>query len=333
MVRNRSSSDVVTGATRSTAMPSASRRPSSSVTISRSTGASGESVTRMPPLCSAARATLGTEASRPAARTRGAASMSISRVWVGDQVGDRALRDDVAVVDDRGDVAGLLDLVEQVRGEQHGAALGDQLADQVAELEDAGRVEPVDRLVEDQQLGVAEQAAGDAEALAHAERVGADLVVGAAAEADALERGVDAPVGALVARRGVHVQVLAAGEVAVEARLLDDRADARQRLRAVVRVPSRRIVPLVGFASPSSSRISVVLPAPLGPRKPNAQPRGTSRSMCSRAARSPKRFPRPWVWMARSVMAAKLRPGGRRAYRPGGGTVGGRLIRSDELAA
>ncbi len=75
--------------------------------------------------------------------------------------------------------------------------------------------------------------------------------------------------------------------------------------------------PLVGFASPSSSRISVVLPAPLGPRKPKAQPRGTSRSMCSRAARSPKRFPRPWVWMARSVMAAKLRPGRVRAYRPG----------------
>ena len=152
----------------------------------------------------------------------------------GDQLGDRALRDDAAVVDDRGDVAGLLDLVEQVRGEQHGAALGDELADQVAELEDAGGIEAVDRLVEDQQLGVAEQAAGDAEALAHAERVAADLVVGPAAEADALERGVDAAVGALVARRGVDVQVLAAGEMAVEARLLDDRADARQRLRAVV---------------------------------------------------------------------------------------------------
>ena len=160
--------------------------------------------------------------------------MSISRVWVETRSAIGPCAIDVAVVDDRGDVAGLLDLVEQVRGEQHGAALGDQLADQVAELEDAGGVEAVDRLVEDQQLGVAEQAAGDAEALAHAERVGADLVVGPAAEADALERGVDAPVGALVARRGVHVQVLAAGEMAVEARLLDDRADARQRLRAVV---------------------------------------------------------------------------------------------------
>ena len=42
------------------------------------------------------------------------------------------------------------DVVEQVRGQQHGAPLGDQLADEVAHLEDAGRVEPVHRLVEDQ---------------------------------------------------------------------------------------------------------------------------------------------------------------------------------------
>ena len=38
-------------------------------------------------------------------------------------------------------------------------------------------------------------------------------------------------------------------------------------------------MPLVGCARPSSRRMSVVLPAPFGPRNPNAQPRGTSRSM------------------------------------------------------
>ena len=44
--------------------------------------------------------------------------------------------------------------------------------------------------------------------------------------------------------------------------------------------------PALGSASPSSSRISVVLPAPLGPKRPKAQPRGTSRSTPSSAARS-----------------------------------------------
>ena len=65
-------------------------------------------------------------------------------------------------------VADPLDLVEQVRGEQHRAALGDEAADHGAELVDAGRVEAVGGLVEDQQLGVGEQRAGDAEPLAHA---------------------------------------------------------------------------------------------------------------------------------------------------------------------
>ena len=67
----------------------------------------------------------------------------------------------------------------------------------------------------------------------------------------------------------------------MEARLLDDRADARERGGAPPgrSWPSRRMRPLVGWASPSSRRMSVVLPAPFGPRKPNAQPRGTCRSM------------------------------------------------------
>jgi hypothetical protein len=79
--------------------------------------------------------------------------MSIVARAAGRQLGDRALGDDAALVDDRRDVARLLDLVEQVRGQQHRAALGDERAHEPAELEDAGRVEPVDRLVEDQQLG------------------------------------------------------------------------------------------------------------------------------------------------------------------------------------
>ena len=219
-----------TGATRSTSTPWSSSRRSSAVTISRSTGASGLSVTRRPPSWSVARSTPGTAASSVAASTALEATMSIARGPPRTISSDRALGDDAALVDDRDDVAGLLDLVEQVRGQQHGAALADELADQVAELEDAGRVEPVHRLVEDQQLGVGEQAARDAEALAHAERVGLDLLVGARREADAGERAVDRGRGRrALAGGGVDVQVLAAGEVGVEARLLDDRADAGER--------------------------------------------------------------------------------------------------------
>src|SRR6478609_3653963 len=70
--------------------------------------------------------------------------------------------------------------------------------------------------------------------------------------------------------------------------------------------PSSFIVPEVGCARPGSSRNSVVLPAPLRPRKPNADPRGTSRSIDSSAARAPKRLPRPWVSMASEFMPTML---------------------------
>ncbi len=64
-------------------------------------------------------------------------------------------------------------------------------------------------------------------------RVALDLLAGALGQADARERRVD-PRGRLGAADGSDdAQVLASGEVQVKARLLDDRADALQRLRAL----------------------------------------------------------------------------------------------------
>ena len=110
----------------------------------------------------------------------------------GQELGDRSLPDDLAAVDDGDGVAGALHLVEEVRGQDDGAALGDEREDHVAHLEHAAGVEAVHRLVEDQQLRVAEQAGGDAEPLAHAHGVLRHLVVGPVQDADPLERRVDA---------------------------------------------------------------------------------------------------------------------------------------------
>ena len=54
------------------------------------------------------------------------------------------------------------------------------VADGLADLADAGRVEAVGRLVEDQQLGVLEQGGRDRQPLLHAERVGLVAVAGPA---------------------------------------------------------------------------------------------------------------------------------------------------------
>ena len=133
------------------------------------------------------------------------------------------------MIDDRDRVADLLHLVEQVRGEEHRPALGDEAADHAAELVDAGRVEAVGRLVQDQELGVGEQCARDPEALAHPERIGRNALVRPPAEPNARERRFDAVMRLALARGGDHRQVLAAGQVAMEARLLDDRAHAGER--------------------------------------------------------------------------------------------------------
>src|SRR6476469_9255861 len=112
------------------------------------------------------------------------------RAGAGEQLVLGALGDDLAVPDDDDLVGDALDLVEQVRGQQHRAALVGVAAEQVAHPTDTGRVEAVGRLVEDEHLGVAEEGVGDAEALAHAEGVVAHppvrLLLGEADELDHL---------------------------------------------------------------------------------------------------------------------------------------------------
>ncbi len=84
------------------------------------------------------------------------------------ELGLAALGDDPAVADHDQVVGDHLDLVQQVRREQHGAALVGVVAEEVAHPADAGRVEAVGRLVEDQDLRLADQRGGDPEALPHA---------------------------------------------------------------------------------------------------------------------------------------------------------------------
>ena len=136
-------------------------------------------------------------------------------------------------------------------------------------------------------------------------RVRLDALVRTFRESHALERAADHAGGFAAARGGIHAQVLAPGQMRVEARLLDDRADAGERGRALRRERAGRAAASpreVARVSPSSMRMSVVLPAPFGPRKPNAQASGTLRSTPSTAGRSPKRLTRSRVSITRSVV-------------------------------
>ena len=63
-------------------------------------------------------------------------------------------------------------------------------------------------------------------------------------------------------------------------------------------MPSTRSVPAVTGEMQPIMRIVLVLPAPLGPRKPKASPGATSKSMASTAVKSPKRLVSPRAWMS-----------------------------------
>jgi hypothetical protein len=182
-------------------------------------------------------------------------------------------RDDPAVADHDQVVGDDLDLVQQVRGQQDGAALAGEARQQVAHPPDPGRVEPVGRFVEDQHPGVPEQRGADAQSLAHAEGVVAHAALGLRrCQADELEHLVDA-----AARQAHGVggdrEDLASGAAGVlgggvqqDAHLEAGVGEVGEPFSVMVAAAGRRD----GQADHHAHRGG--LPAPFGPRKPVTRP-------------------------------------------------------------
>ena len=109
----------------------------------------------------------------------------------------------------------------------HAAALREG-ADKLAHLLYAGGVEPVRRLVENEELGEAQQCRRETEALLHAEGECRGALALLPVEPDDLQHLVN-----VLLRQGeylgVHAQVFPRGEVSVIRRGLDERADAAQK--------------------------------------------------------------------------------------------------------
>ena len=124
--RKRSSSETRAGSIRCTAMPaSTSRRLMSAIAASEP---SAEDEPQRRPRPRPTRPPRGGRAAAARPRGRVVHADRDRRLAAGGHLGDRALHEDAAAVDDRGHVADLLDLVQQVGGEEDGAALVDQRA-------------------------------------------------------------------------------------------------------------------------------------------------------------------------------------------------------------
>src|SRR5262245_1480188 len=136
----------------------------------------------------------------------------VRRVEAGDQLRRGSLRDDPAVVDDRDAVAEAFGLLHVVRREEHRAAGGLEDGDPLPELEPALRIEAGRRLVEEQDLGVPGERAGDGQPLPLAARQLADAGVALLLEREVLEETLRVPAalveGAEELERLVHGQLL-----------------------------------------------------------------------------------------------------------------------------
>src|SRR5205085_424343 len=120
---------------------------------------------------------------RNARRARQIADAQLELALTGDEIAHGARVQNAAAMNDGDAIAHQLDLCEQMaRNEDGHAALAGEIAQQLADLADARGIEPVRGLIEDQQLWIAEQRLRDAEALTHAEGVGADALIEAMGE-------------------------------------------------------------------------------------------------------------------------------------------------------
>ena len=167
-------------------------------------------------------------------------------------------------------------------------ALG-EAAEVVAEPADAVGVEAVGRLVEQQDLRVAEQRAGQGQTLPHAEGEPAGALVGGRSRARPRRgprstRPAGMPLMAAMARRWFRavrpgcMQRASRTDADQPGRVLGGRCSGRRRSG-----PRRRS----GRVSPTIIRMVVDLPAPFGPTKPVTRPAATVKVRSSTAVRSP----------------------------------------------
>ena len=186
---------------------------------------------------------------------------------------DAQVGDQPAAPDHDQMLGGQRHLAHQVRGEEHRAALGGELLEQVADPLDPLGVEAVGRLVEDQDLRVGEQRRGDPEPLAHAERELPDALAGDLLQADAVDHLVDAPARDPVGLRQ-REQVVVGRSAGVDGARLEQRADLVQRRRVVaVALPVHGHRPGGRAVEPEDQPHRRRLPRPVRAEEPGDDPR------------------------------------------------------------
>lgn len=203
-----------------------------------------------------------------------------------------ALSDQTAAIEHQQIVIGL-DLIEQVSGPEHAHALVTaERSHMLVECLAAGRVEACTGLVEQQQLGVMQQRAGDLDASAVTAVEFTHLAAAPFAELLALQLEFDAfirqgPRHAV--QGGVVAQVLLDSQVQVQRALLEHHAEAGERLarRLAQAEAGDADLPRCRSYRRVSRAINVDLPAPFGPSSAVNLPLAAAKLTPSSARRAP----------------------------------------------
>ncbi|GHJ24602.1 hypothetical protein TPA0909_62160 [Streptomyces albus] len=141
-----------------------------------------------------------------------------------DELPDGHVGHQLSAPDDDEVVGRLCHLAHQVAGDEDSAPFTRQTPHQVADPQDALGVEPVDGLVEEQHLRVAEQRRRDAEPLAHAEGEALGALLGDVLESDDAEHFVH-PAGRDAGQLGQGEQMVAGAAPAVHGLGVEQGAD------------------------------------------------------------------------------------------------------------
>ena len=201
---------------------------------------------RRPPAAMTPPAAVISSASRSGSGVRTSTDRSELR-WMNSCVVE--LGDQAAPADDDEVVGGDRHLAHQVAGDEDRAAFGGELPHEGADPADALRVQAVDRLVQQQHLGIAEHRRRDAEPLGHAEREAARSLAGHGGQADQVQDLVD-PARRETLRLGEEQQVVAGTAAGMQGPCLKQRADRGAAAAPAADRPGRRSSPFRCRAGP-----------------------------------------------------------------------------------
>ncbi len=148
----------------------------------------------------------------------------------GRELPDRGVSDQPPPADDDQPGRGQRHLAHQVRGHEHGTALGRQALEQVPDPQHPLWVQPVDRLVEDHDAGIAQQRRGDAQPLAHPQGEPANPLAGHVLQSGHADHLIDPPPADAVGLRQ-RQQVVAGRPAGVHRPGLQQDAQLRHRRR------------------------------------------------------------------------------------------------------